>query len=109
MTVTPPPPKELLQRWLHSHEEDSGDETVFRPADFQFPPSRGRSGFDLKPDGGLLDIGIGATDRPTESLGSWKLQGNSRLVLESPASGRRTVQIVSLAPDRLVIKTAGHE
>jgi hypothetical protein len=89
---------------LHSHEEDAGDETVFRPADYRFPPSRGRAGFELKADGGLVELGIGATDRPTESSGTWKLQGKDQLVLESDATGRRTMRIVSLAPNRLVVK-----
>ena len=99
----------LSQRWLHSHEEDANDETVFRPADYRFPPSRGRAGFELKPGGGLVELGIGATDRPTESTGSWSLQGGDQLILQSRASGRRTMRIVSLAPDRLVVKRVDSE
>ncbi len=36
----------LCQRWIHSHEEDTDTEMVYRPADFAFPPSRGRTGFE---------------------------------------------------------------
>ncbi|CAN5117859.1 hypothetical protein BH23BAC1_BH23BAC1_14220 [soil metagenome] len=39
--------------WVHSYEEDSGNITVYRPQSFDFPPSRGREGFEFK-DGGLF-------------------------------------------------------
>jgi hypothetical protein len=37
-------------RWVHSHEEDTDDETVFRAADsgYAFPPSRGREALELR-------------------------------------------------------------
>src|SRR5262245_50526487 len=35
-------PEEVFGRWVHSREEDAGGVRVFRPADYQFPPSRGR-------------------------------------------------------------------
>ena len=54
----------LLQHWIHSHEEDTDTEMVFRPASFNFPPARGRKGFELSPDGTLIDYRIGPTDRP---------------------------------------------
>ncbi len=41
-------PPELFQHWMHSHEEDSGDVQVYRPADYDFPPARGRRGFELQ-------------------------------------------------------------
>ncbi len=101
----PRPKVDLLsQKWIHSHEEDTPQASVFRPADYRFPPSRGRAGFELKPDGSLVEIGIGPTDRPTESGGSWELKGGDQLILRAGASKQRSLKIVSLAPDRLVIK-----
>jgi len=37
---------QVAGRWVHSHEEDTDDEMVFRAADsgYAFPPSRGRAG-----------------------------------------------------------------
>ncbi len=52
----------LAQGWLHAHEEDTGDTMVFRPSSFKLGPSRGRAGFELKPDGGFVESRIAATD-----------------------------------------------
>src|SRR5438034_663791 len=55
-----------MRRWLHSHEEDADAAKVYRPDDYPFPPARGRMGFELKPDGSLLEalIRILLTDHP---------------------------------------------
>jgi hypothetical protein len=94
----------LVRRWLHSHEEDTGAEVVYRPASWGFPPARGRSGFELKQDGTLLHIAPGPADRPQESAGRWRLDGNL-LVLEAKAVGEapRTLHVVSASEDRLVV------
>jgi hypothetical protein len=99
-------PEVLNQRWIHSHEEDTDSETVFRPATFKFPPSRGRAGFALRPDGTAVEIGIGPTDRPQEETGTWRMEGDNQLVLSTPsASGRpRVMEVVSADKDRLVVK-----
>jgi hypothetical protein len=95
----------VRRRWVHSHEEDTDKEMVFRPADFQFPPSRGRRSFELKPDGNLVEGRIGPTDRPLETRGTWKLEDDNRLVLRSDLSETpRVMQIASVDEDRLVIE-----
>ncbi len=43
----------LAQHWVHSHEEDTEEEMVFRPASYPFPPSRGRKSLQLEPGGRL--------------------------------------------------------
>jgi hypothetical protein len=98
--------KSLCQQWMHSHEEDTGTEMVFRPASFAFPRSRGRSGFTLQPDGGLIEIGIGPTDRRQESQGAWKLEEKGTLVFygEARRKPKRTMKIVSVDKDRLVVR-----
>ena len=45
----------LYQHWVHSHEEDTNTEIVFRPATYNFPRSRGRRSFELKTDGILVE------------------------------------------------------
>ncbi len=92
-------PQTLLGRWLHSHEEDTDVELVYRPATYRFPPSRGRAGFELRPDGTAADIRIGPTDRREESPGTWRLEGNS-LILER-AGHSQVLTLVGVAPDRL--------
>ena len=96
----------LQQHWVHSHEEDTDTEMVFRPNTFKFPPSRGRKSFELKSDGSLVEMGIGPTDRPQESQGAWKLEDADNLVFyfDSPSTPKRVLRIASVEKDRLVIK-----
>jgi hypothetical protein len=98
----PDVPGELLRHWVHSHEEDRGDERVYRPADYDFPPARGRRGFELKPDGEMLVYGPGATDRPEATTGRWGSSGEGRVKL-----GDEELEIVSVSPDRLTVRPSG--
>lgn len=95
-------PDELLGHWVHSHEEDSGGERVYRPADYDFPPARGRRGFELRPGGELVLYGPGATDRPEAATGRWSVSGSGRVKL-----GGEEVAIVSASSDRLVLRPSG--
>ena len=98
-------PEILQKRWLHSHEEDTDSQMVFRPASFAFPPSRGRAGFELKPDQSFIDIGIAPADGSQETMGKWKLDGDRLLLFKSSGSRpSRTLQIISAGADRLVVK-----
>lgn len=94
----------LRRRWVHSHEEDTDNEMVFRPAAFEFPPSRGRRSFELKPDGSLGEGRIGPTDRPLESQGTWELEDQRLLLRTDPSQEPRVMRIVSVNEDRLVIE-----
>jgi hypothetical protein len=88
----------LHGRWVHSHEEDAGDEMVFRPSSHPLPPSRGRMSFELRPDGSYVERSPGPTDAPEESSGSWSLDGD-RLVV-----GDHTWTVTSAKPDRLALR-----
>jgi hypothetical protein len=96
----------LHQHWVHSHEEDTETERVFRPASFAFPRSRGRSAMALKSDGGLVETGIGPTDRPQDSLETWKLEGDDTLSIyeKGKRKPKRAMKILSLDKDRLVVR-----
>jgi hypothetical protein len=98
----------LSQHWVHSHEEDTDTEMVFRPATYAFPRSRGRRGFELKRDGSLVESRIGPTDRPVKAEGTWRLEDEGTLTLsgEAPGGPPRVMRIASATPDRLVIKKA---
>ncbi|MBC8153520.1 MAG: hypothetical protein H7Z72_11465 [Bacteroidetes bacterium] len=91
----------IQQRWLHSHEEDSPTERVYRPASYPFPRSRGRSGFDLKPGQALEEIGPGANDAPTATTGSWDVDEQNNLLLHGETDTR--LLIISAEADRLVV------
>ena len=99
-------PENVHGRWLHSHEEDNASEMVFRPASYNFPPSRGRTGFDLRPDQSLAEIGIAPSDGPQETAGRWELEPGNKLAFYDKQGSRkaaRTLQIVSASKDRLIV------
>jgi hypothetical protein len=96
----------LCRRWVHSHEEDAEGQKVFRPADYPFPPSRGRLSFELSADGSARVRRPGATDRAVGSRGHWKLEDDV-LELDTPrdATRRRVYAVVSSSPEKLVVRS----
>jgi len=96
----------LYQHWVHSHEEDTNTEIVFRPATYNFPRSRGRRSFELKPNGSLVEGGMAPDDRRQETQGTWALQDGDKLVLytQSASQPSRVMHIASVDQDRLVVK-----
>jgi hypothetical protein len=92
-------PDAVFRHWVHSHEEDRGDLQVYRPADFPFPPARGRRGFELKRDGQVVIYGPGPTDKPEANTERWSAAGPDRARV-----GDRQLEIVSLEPDRLTVR-----
>ena len=65
----------IVGQWIHSHEEDTQDVTVYRPASYDFPPSRGRMGFEFRKDGKLIYYGIARADGSDQIPGSWVIEG----------------------------------
>ena len=100
------PANHLTKRWIHSHEEDTANEMVFRTADFNFPRSRGRSGFELRPDQSMVEIQPGAADAGAETAGKWELQKDDQLAFFKPGAKEpeRLLKIVSADADRLVVE-----
>jgi hypothetical protein len=93
---------QLLGRWVHSHEEDQGGRLVFRPGDFAFPPSRGRTALVFAADGELEVEGPGPADRRRTTSGHWSLQGN---VLTTAAPGwSGTFEIEAVDERKLVLR-----
>jgi len=99
-------PVELSQKWVHSHEEDTANEMVYRPASHTFPPSRGRKSFQLEPDGRLLKFDIGPDDRTVESDGRWQLDPGNNLILEptKAAASKSVMQLLHVDRDKLIVK-----
>jgi hypothetical protein len=97
--------KQLTEtRWVHSSEEDTDDEMVFRPADSPLPPARGRTSLEFRADGTYVEGTPGPVDVPEAATGSWSLDG-ARLVLEAEGSEpNRALEITGAEPDRLTIK-----
>lgn len=97
-------PDRLHKRWVHSHEEDRDDVAVFRPADFDLPPARGRRSIELREDGSYVEAFPGPTDVPQEAAGRWSLEGD-RLALQ-PAGDRpaEAWRVVAAEADRLRLR-----
>lgn len=95
----------LLRRWLHSSEEDTAGEMVFRPAGYPLPPSRGRLGIELRPDGTAAITAIGRADAPEELVGAWELDEQEPSVrLRIGGEPERKLPLVSVERDRLVVR-----
>lgn len=94
---------QLAQAWVHSHEEDTPTTTVYRPASFPFPPSRGRKGFHLRPDGTLTARKPGPTDQTEIAAGKWKL-AKGQLELFPQGESPQVLSVASVDPDRLVVR-----
>jgi hypothetical protein len=99
-------PPEAFQHWVHAHEEDRAGLQVYRPATFSMAPSRGRVGFELRPTGEAVVHGPGPTDRTETMQGSWQASDPSHLRIDLPQTrfGGMTMEIVSIEPDRLVVR-----
>jgi len=98
-------PTLLNENWVHSHEEDTPTEMVFRPDSYTLPPSRGRTFFQLLPDGTAKTKGPGPTDAPQAANASWSLASDDVLRLQLANSGEvRNYAIASVDPAILVIR-----
>jgi hypothetical protein len=101
--VSQPDRGDLIGQWVHSHEEDSDDEAVFRPSAYSLPPARGRRSFDLRPDGTYVEVSPGPVDVPEESAGRWSLEGD-RLVLRPGKDGEEVWCVTTTGSDRLQLR-----
>ena len=97
--------KQLIGHWRHSHEEDQGDQIVFRPSTFTFPPARGRVAFRLDEDGVAKRFPIGADDRSGSVEAGWRLSGDRIEIIDKGAAAPAQVwEIVSASAKKLVLK-----
>lgn len=91
--------------WVHSHEEDKSSEMVFRSSTYNFPRSRGRSGFQLHSDGTAQTSGPGPGDAVETQSANWNIGSDGELNLTDSMSQKAVkYQIVSADPNRLVVK-----
>jgi len=94
----------IVRLWTHSHEEDLPAAKTFRPGERAFPPSRGRSSFELKSDGVVTITAPGADDRHKAIRGRWRLLGNT-LIFQIPGQADQQYEVVALERDRLLLRT----
>ncbi len=96
---------DIQQLWLHSHEDDSETARVYRPSSFSFPPSRGRSGFDLRAGGSYVDMGIASGDGTEARQGTWSFESDVlTLICDAHEGGRHSLRVLSCSPEKLVVE-----
>ncbi len=94
--------KYLQNHWIHSFEEDTKEERVYRSSDYIFKPSRGREGFILKTGGELKITPISPNDKPVTYTGTWKMEGtNLALNYEDK---KEVYTILEISSDKLKLK-----
>ncbi len=108
-TACPPSPTEpnLYQKWLNSYEEEtnSAEERCYRPADYNFPQSRQRSGFEFKEDGTMSIFYPGPTDALVTQAGTWTRKGDNQLEVKLANQSKPfLIDIISLQDGLLKIK-----
>lgn len=90
--------------WLHSHEEDTDGAERYRRNDYSFPPSRGRTGFEIKEDGEFVEIGIAPGDGEDVREGHWTELGEDRVEVQFDDGDSYVLTIVSAEEDSLLIR-----
>jgi hypothetical protein len=93
----------LQGHWIHSHEEDTGNQMVFRPSTYAFPRSRGRQEFKLGPGGSLQAVRPGPTDKRQSSSGTWSLEPGGILVVHPTGEAALRFSVVSVDSEKLVV------
>ena len=104
LTATDSP---LYKTWLHSYEDETEEGTrVYRPNSFEFPPSRGRTGFTIEPGGKFVQYTIAPTDGLMNIEGKWEHKNSSTLSITFPSGKQQPylIEIVSLEPEMLKLK-----
>jgi hypothetical protein len=98
--------KRIVGTWLHSHEEDTDTQLVYRPDDFDFPPARGRRGYEFRSDHSCNSIGISPRDGQAKTPCTWQLHERPRReIVLTFADGRKEVlAIESVDEARLIVR-----
>jgi hypothetical protein len=98
-------PKEIYRVWMHSREEDTDKEQVYRPKGTKLPPARGRTGFEVKERGIFVAHEIAPTDGTTRIEGRWEWKESVLLVTfpRAPKVPKRSLRILSCDKDVLRI------
>jgi hypothetical protein len=92
----------LYQHWIHSFEEDEKDKklTVYRPSRFNFPPARGREGFEIKRNGIFIWHPISPLDGNDTIEETWKLKDHKIMIT---GKENKEFKIIELTKDKLII------
>lgn len=85
---------QIFKKWWNSYEEETlGNVEFYRPDGYNFPPSRGRTGFEFLPNGDFFYYYPGPTDAPMVANGTWKQMGDSRIIVKLPDPNNNLVRL----------------
>ncbi|WP_210520493.1 hypothetical protein [Hymenobacter terricola] len=104
VATSPASMKQLEGTWLSSREEDHGDSLVYRPNTYKFPPSRGRTGFAIKPFGRFEQFDIAPTDGLAGRPGTWTADGPTRLRIHLTEGQEPDYTLEILSMEKQVLK-----
>ena len=68
--------KALYQHWVHSYEDEDGTGKVYRISSYDFPPSRGRHGFQLQKEGECIEFAIARGDGIEKRMANWVFESS---------------------------------
>jgi len=94
-------------RWIHSHEEDVEGVKVYCPAHYNFPSSRGRTGYDFGEGGKLVYFGIGAADGSESFSGSWHIEAPNQVRINVNSDRIQPIVLHVLSCDDQVLRIKG--
>lgn len=101
-------------RWLHAHEEDSNDYQIYRPQEYSFAASRGRTGFELNSGGQGYFGRVAPTDGVIWVAAAWLIKEEN--ILEILVAGHKQAQkslyryrIENLQKDKLTLVFLGEK
>ncbi|MCX7701691.1 MAG: hypothetical protein N2039_12515 [Gemmataceae bacterium] len=100
-------PAGLFKPWIHSREEDKEGIQVYRPEGYDFPPARGRAGFEIRKGGEFIDRPIAPADGNEEIPGRWEVVSPGKIRVTFPKSPDRkafTLEIISCDGKVLKVK-----
>jgi hypothetical protein len=101
--------KQLLGTWRHSHEEDTASESVYRPDSYEFPPARGRTGYEFRSDHSCTFLGISPRDGTAKQSCKWELRLDQHpaIVITFPDGREEILPLVLVDGERMVVKKSG--
>lgn len=95
----------LFGHWKHSHEEDEGDTRAYRPSDHEFPPARGREGFEIHQTGQFVRYDIHPSDQANVARpGRWVASGPDRITVQLDEPGLEPFDLVIVSVDEELLR-----
>ncbi len=91
-------------KWMHSYEDDTAGVKVYRPTSYNFPPSRGRTGFLLKEDKSFSNYEIAPADGMVERKGSCSIKGSKMMLSFEDSTRNYVIEVISIKDNVLKIK-----